>query len=38
MRILILLAFVALTCVSCEKDIHEASINPPAAPQAHVTM
>jgi len=30
MRVVILLALLAMVCVSCEKDIHEASANPPA--------
>jgi hypothetical protein len=35
MRIVILLAMLAMVCVSCEKDIHEASINPASTPIQH---
>lgn len=32
MRVVILLALLAMVCVSCEKDVHEASVNPPPGP------
>lgn len=36
MRVVILLALLAMVCVSCEKDIHEASVKP--APTASAAI